>query len=457
MLSERYLNIFFVSFIIKLTESGLRGITVKIGEFAKKWNVTIDTIRFYIKSGLLIPSSQSPQFIFGEREDKDMHTITRMKTQNFSLKEIYEYLELRRVSTMLEPESMQAAIELLNFKREELAKQVRALEKICREIDSDMDALLHSKQQPFSETGVPLQALPLLACPRCGAPLALNQASLSSQYVFQGRLDCCCGYRASIENGIIKTGNLYKGNHDQPDLKRELCRQISTEYGVNIQKTMALFHDAFQAIGARNKVFLEGHVNGYYFLYNNLAKMDKDNLYIVVDKFPELLEMYKRYTDYLGLGYNILYIADAEYDWPLRPGCVDVLISFHSESVNSFYFHDSYVHNISRFLSPDVQIVGAISGYHDGAKSLDALRTRSPEGDLLGMCWDRQAKLYKEEGYQYRRIQVGSLRTMEHKKYAFSCHQDGEEFLMGFFRAWKERPGKRLCEDFADRQKGNDL
>ena len=411
---------------------------MKIGDFAKKWNVSIDTVRHYIKCGLLVPLSTSSQFSFNEREDRDMKIIMRMKAEQFSLKEIYNYLEICRVSTMMEPESVQDAISLLNRKKEELAQQIQTLEEVCRDISSDIDALSSGNQRFVDKTGVPLRALPLLACPRCGASLELNGASLNSQYVIKGTLSCSCGYRAGIENGIVKTGNEYSGNYDCPDLKRELYRQVSTEFGINIQKTIDLFHEAFKDLKPKNKVILEGHINGYFFLYNNLIRLDPDNIYIDIDKFPEILEMYKSYIDNLGLNYSILYIADSSYCWPLRGGCADILIDFHGDMVNSFYYHNLYIHNIARYLGNNIQVIGASLGYHNNAKSLLALSKRYPEGDLAGLYWDKQPQFYENEGYYYRRFLIGTMKTMEHK-YAYSCHQDGEELLMGFFRAWRRR------------------
>ena len=55
---------------------------MKIGEFAKKYGVTKNTVRYYIEHGLLVPES-GLQYQFGKQEEEDMELILKMKTQFF--------------------------------------------------------------------------------------------------------------------------------------------------------------------------------------------------------------------------------------------------------------------------------------------------------------------------------------------------------------------------------------
>lgn len=172
-------------------------IPVKIGEFAAQFNVTRDTVRFYITNGLLIPDDQGAQYNFTQRECQDMETILRMKEQQFSLKEIREYLSILRVSTMVEPESIQGVVDLLDHKKAELDRQADQLRAISESIDGDIQTLLTQDSPQRKRSGVPLRALSLLACPYCGKALELKRASLSSRHVYSGILHCDCGYQIS--------------------------------------------------------------------------------------------------------------------------------------------------------------------------------------------------------------------------------------------------------------------
>ena len=85
---------------------------MKIGKFAEKFGVSRDTVRFYIRSGLLIPDESGAQLEFGERECRAMESILRMRQQKFSLRQIKRYLDIRRVSSMAEAASLEEILEL---------------------------------------------------------------------------------------------------------------------------------------------------------------------------------------------------------------------------------------------------------------------------------------------------------------------------------------------------------
>ncbi|SFQ44074.1 DNA-binding transcriptional regulator, MerR family [Lachnospiraceae bacterium XBB1006] len=65
---------------------------MKIGEFAKKHDVTVDTVRHYIYEGLLTPLRKNTQYDFSEIDDQVMDTILLLKSMNFKLEEMRGYL-----------------------------------------------------------------------------------------------------------------------------------------------------------------------------------------------------------------------------------------------------------------------------------------------------------------------------------------------------------------------------
>ena len=68
------------------------------------------------------------------------------------------------------------------------------------------------------------------------------------------------------------------------------------------------------------RVVLETHPNAYFFLHMAASRAPRGPLYVVVDKFPETLEMYKRKLDRSAPDLEILYLADASLDFPIRWG-----------------------------------------------------------------------------------------------------------------------------------------
>ena len=76
---------------------------MKIGELSKISCVSEQTIRFYIKKGLLIPLHTSYQYSFSKQDLKDLDYIQSCKRMGFSLEEILRLLSLHRVAASHAP------------------------------------------------------------------------------------------------------------------------------------------------------------------------------------------------------------------------------------------------------------------------------------------------------------------------------------------------------------------
>ena len=405
---------------------------MKIGEFAEKYGVTRDTVRFYIRNGLLIPDDQGAQYRFGKRECREMETILHMRDQRFSLRQIRRYLDIRRLSSMAEAASLDEVLQILNEKHEELQGEIHALEEICRGIEADVASLYHTGTA--GKTGVPLSALDLLVCPLCGEPLELQGASLGSRYVYQGNLSCPCGYHAKIEKGIIRTGNIYTGETDTPDLTRGLYRNVCDTFVTYFQKCMDLTMENLKRRDLRGKVVLEAHINGFFFLYNNLDYLEKDCTYIVVDRFGEMLEMYKNLIERINPSLRILYIADNSMNWPLRKESVDLLVSFMGDNEHSLYYTAPYIDDVRPFLKKEARVVGACLGYPLRTESLRNVARKYCEGGGSAFAWDMMPEFYRAAGYSYERELIGIM-TDTCSRYSFECHKTGEELKIGYFTA----------------------
>ena len=414
---------------------------MKIGEFSRRYGVSRDTVRYYVNAGLLIPDDQGAQYQFTERECQDMETILRLKGLCFSLKEIAEYLSVLRVSTMVEPESIRDVVDFMDHKKLELEEQIKSLQEIHEAIDAEIYTFSRLKPRAVKKTGLPLAALHLLACPYCGKGLELKQASLDSHYIYDGALVCSCGYQVQIEDGIIRTGNLYTAPYDKPDLKRGLYRNIGENFITYLQKCSDFTLRELLRAGNGGRVILEGHCNGYFFLHNHFQELDPGNIYIITDKYPEILEMYKRNIECLDLNLDIVYIADAYVHYPLRHGCVDILVNFMGDNEHSLYFRSSYLADIKPYLSDEAEVIGSVLGYSPDAKSLEALRRKYPEGDRLGYRRDLWDKIYAQEGYRRESSLAGAIMKST-GLYSFECHQDGEALYMEYFLATPEKKKK---------------
>jgi hypothetical protein len=74
----------------------------EVGEVSKKYNISIETLRFYDKAGLLVPERINNIRCYSERHIKKLKEILEMKKLMFTLDEIKGILELVNIINKIE-------------------------------------------------------------------------------------------------------------------------------------------------------------------------------------------------------------------------------------------------------------------------------------------------------------------------------------------------------------------
>jgi DNA-binding transcriptional MerR regulator len=103
-----------------------------IGELAEKANVSIDTIRYYEREGLIEPVSvrESGYREFDKRSVKTIGFVVRAKDLGFSLKEIRNLLALKD-----NPDTTCSSVRAMAKKKlEDVTGKIKALRKIETEL-----------------------------------------------------------------------------------------------------------------------------------------------------------------------------------------------------------------------------------------------------------------------------------------------------------------------------------
>jgi DNA-binding transcriptional MerR regulator len=108
------------------------GRALQIGTAAKQTGLSIDTIRFYQRSGLLKPPARTAggYRVFTGTEISDLHFIARAKDLGFSLAEIKELVSLRSDNGRACPEVRR----LIHRKLQEVREKIVAL----KQLESDL-------------------------------------------------------------------------------------------------------------------------------------------------------------------------------------------------------------------------------------------------------------------------------------------------------------------------------
>jgi len=122
-----------------------------IRDFAKMFDVTPRTIRFYEDKGLLTPSRDAGARVFSQADYVRFESIMRGKRLGFTLDDIKEVLEVTdgritdRVELLRRQKNFRHVIASLKRRREDIASLTRHMTEICDVIDA------HIKNAPDEE------------------------------------------------------------------------------------------------------------------------------------------------------------------------------------------------------------------------------------------------------------------------------------------------------------------
>jgi DNA-binding transcriptional MerR regulator len=97
-----------------------------IGEFSKKFDISIDTLRYYEKIGLIYPERDSVnKRIYSEKDIEWLKFIMRLKETNMPIKQIQYYSKLRYEGD----NTIQERLELLNEHMNRLKTEKEKIEE----------------------------------------------------------------------------------------------------------------------------------------------------------------------------------------------------------------------------------------------------------------------------------------------------------------------------------------
>ncbi len=408
---------------------------MKIGEFAAKGNVSKDTVRYYVEKGLLIPHVEGKHMEFSEREFRDLQHIKKFKKANFTIKEIHFLLSMKRTSNMVEKHVLKDYLQLLEDKKKSIRQQIADLGESLEALEENIKDIHCWVDQTEEKLGVPLKALPLLACPHCSVQLKLKNADLTSRYVYKGTLFCECGYEVEIADGIIITQNYYTGQYDVPDMGYGgYYDSVGENFVTYLQKSYDYIYSRLHKEDLANKVVLETNLEGYFFLYKHFLNLKNDCTYILIDKFEETIGLFKKRIERLGRNLDILFIADASLNYPLKPNCIDYLIDFYGENEFLLYHKKFYIESAKKFFSPQLKVYGAYMSYNDTSKSKSQVPLYYPECSPQAYSKKGVPQIYEKEDFQISLCEVGVMKETYHK-YRYCCHVTGENLYMNCFEA----------------------
>ncbi|WP_236914718.1 MerR family transcriptional regulator [Clostridium sp. Cult2] len=122
-----------------------------IGEVSKKYNIGIETLRYYDKIGLLTVERRYNNRYYTEEDIKKLQSIMVMKEMMFSLEDIKKILEIdERIDKGLEnevidKEDIEILLNEVRLKHIEILEKEKELEMVKNQLERLINKILHLK------------------------------------------------------------------------------------------------------------------------------------------------------------------------------------------------------------------------------------------------------------------------------------------------------------------------
>lgn len=138
---------------------------MKIGEFSRKYDLPLDTVRHYMAIGIITPIKRGGHYHFGLHTEEQSTAIKKLKQLGFKLGEIRKIL-LYKIFTQFDYENeKEFHYGLMANKYQEVKIEIDKLNHIQSNLENEMKRL-HTLKINRLVYGLPLSVLDLLQCPR---------------------------------------------------------------------------------------------------------------------------------------------------------------------------------------------------------------------------------------------------------------------------------------------------
>ena len=319
------------------------------------------------------------RYDFDSECHKDMEKILQYKKYLFTLDEIQLLFFLEKASQFKDDVILGICGEILRNKREELAGYRKELDHYIAELDVEMARITEMPKEDDGEIGVPFSFIPDLYCPSCQVPLKLDDASISSNSLQKGSLWCDCGYRAQIEDGIIRCSDFEEDTPFKAFKNIESVRSIKEQFGSSYRMLIGkaylwMYSKSNPDIDNTYRILIGPFT--FNFLLEYVDKYRDSSIFIVFDPSLKRIEKLKKYLS--GRNQKIVYIAGGVNLLPLKHQSCDLYLDDYSTTNNLFTFGAFYCKYIAPLIKRRGRIIGIFTDYNCAPKSLENFRGVHP-------------------------------------------------------------------------------
>lgn len=331
---------------------------MRIGEFSKKTNSSIDTVRHYITLGLLVPTKDGKYFKFDDKCFSDLNRIKEMKEMDFTLQEIKNILLLSRFSKLSLGQEKQHYRSFFKNKMKSLIKHKEKLEDKITRLDEKIKTLDVEFQQDPIRLGVDLSFLQNLYCPSCQKILKLDQADIQENMIINGEMSCSCGYKIEVKEGIIIDKESMKVTQEADE--KYVIRYVDETDSHFLDNLYAAMEWCSRTIQLdQSKIMLELGVGNGIFLSHIYNDLPDDLTYIAVDYDFNKLKYLKKVFERSGVKKKVIFICSDYVGMPIKHHSVDYVVDFFGMSNYSFRNNEVLHREVENYYNEHCTILGS--------------------------------------------------------------------------------------------------
>ena len=132
---------------------------MKIGEFAKKNNISIDTVRHYMDLGLIVAQKQGGQYDFNDSCQQSLNEVFNLKDMGFSLSEIKTVFIFRLLGKFTDYQQQEYFRSLFLGRQRAIARQIDELKAMQGRLSEEIENLASHETKKNFTMGVNVSAI----------------------------------------------------------------------------------------------------------------------------------------------------------------------------------------------------------------------------------------------------------------------------------------------------------
>lgn len=343
---------------------------MRIREFSQKYNLSYDTIRYYIKLNLIVPEKRGGQYYFDEESRSDIEEILKLKEMEFSLQEIKEILYFKRIGKLTLYQKNNYYQNLFKSKIEDIEARIEELINAREDLNKRLSELLSDGAESSYRMGIDLSALPLFSCPDCGGELSLSADSVADNQILEGELKCSCGRSLMIKDGILYSYDPAAENMDFNIANREdnhiesYVKTTDSDYMDKTYRGLEWMKREMDFENLKGKIILEPG-SGFGFLLRHIYNELPENCtYICVDKNPDYNIFLKKNLELSQQKKNIIFINADLPELPFKNNTVDYMLDFTGITGYSFEREGFLPELLDDYLKNNIEVLATFIIYH---------------------------------------------------------------------------------------------